>query len=368
MQNHVKLKPPCIDKGTIAEKVVGTRPMREGRFKIGVEERGSKTVVHCYGHGGSGSTTLFGSVDRAIALYEEKKRDKRAPIRVIGSGMMGLTSAVELKRKGYHVAGVYTKERYNIPSWLSGGYFALVSIKNSPEEEANCHQIGIHTLITYRQIQSNRHPYLKDIVRTMPLYCSKETESGIESLADQGLIPPPREVLLDFGNGVRHPDFLEYQAYFVNTTELMIQLIQEVERAGIPIETRDIHAFDEIEESVIFNCSGIGAKELCSDSKMIPVRGHLMTLNEKSGTDHMNYMIYTKVKQEGRDEYVYMFPKTLSVTANNREGLKCHALLGGTFIPHADELTREQQEILDREKFSRLLDRASLFFTGKTPG
>lgn len=366
MQNStvVKLVPPRLDKGALAEKIVCTRPMREGRFQIGVEQLGSKTIVHCYGHGGSGATTLFGSVEHAIALYKQNG-DQKAPIRVIGTGMMGLTAAIELHRLGYPVKGIFTKERYDIPSWKHGGYFALVSIKNAPEEEANCNRMGMQTFLTYREIHQNRHPYLKDLVRLLPVYCSKETESGIESLAEQGLIPLPKEVALDFGNEVRHANFLEYQTYFMNPTELMKQLLQELERLGIPINMREIRSFDEVEESVIFNCSGLGARELCKDRNMIPVRGHLVMLNEKSGSAHMDYMIYSKVEQEGNEEWIYLFPKPLSVSENHPKGLRCQGTLGGTFIPDVDFLPKEEQEELDRKEFQKLLDRSSLFFTGR---
>ena len=75
-------------------------------------------------------------------------------------------------------------------------------------------------------------------------------------------------------------------------------------------------------------------------------------------------MIYTNVDQEGREEYVYMFPKNVSVTVNNTEGTPCAAVLGGTFIPHADRLSSEDQAALDQVEIKRLLDRNSLFFQG----
>ena len=40
---------------------------------------------------------------------------------------------------------------------------------------------------------------------------------------------------------------------------------------------------------------------------MIPVRGHLITLNADSGSKkdfHMDYMIYTKLQQAGQEEYI----------------------------------------------------------------
>nr|MBA3816188.1 hypothetical protein [Parachlamydiaceae bacterium] len=125
----VKLIPPQICNETVSEEIVCTRPMREGKFNISLEQKNSKTVVHCYGHGGSGWTTLFGSVSKAIDLFQETQPSKAKPIRIIGSGCMGLTAAIELSQLGYQIAGISTKNLYDLPSWRAAGYFALVSVK-----------------------------------------------------------------------------------------------------------------------------------------------------------------------------------------------------------------------------------------------
>jgi len=366
----IQLTPPLIETKTIAQEIVCTRPMRDGRFNISVTEAAeNKTVVNCYGHGGSGWTTLFGSVNQSIDLFEKEHPNKKTAIRVIGSGCMGLTSAIELTRRGYTVAGITTKSLYDMPSWRAAGYFALVSVKTSPEEQANLNAIGIDTFRTYQKIDKGEHPYItKEAVRYMPVYCSKDTESGVEDLEAQGLIPRREEVTLDFGGGVQHPNFIRYMTYFMNTTTLMKQLTAEVKRLGIPIEVKEVHTFADVAETAVFNCAGLGGKELNNDTKMIPVRGHLVALNEASGKEHMNYMIYTKVKQEGKEEYIYMFPKNLSVTPEITGGQPCQAVLGGTFIPNVDQLPQEEQQALDKKEFMRMLDRNRLFFSGKLFG
>jgi len=366
----VKLTPPVITSKTISEELVCTRPMRDGSFNISVNvvstPSGKKKIVNCCGHGGSGYTTLFGSVYRAIDLFEKTHPNKKTPIRVIGSGCMGLTSAIELSRRGYKVAGITTKELYDTPSYRAAGYFALVSVKTSKEEEANLAKIGIDTFKAYQKIAKGDHPYIsKEAVRYMPVYCSQETDSGVEDLEAQGLIPAKELVTLDFGHGVQHPDFVRYWTYFMNTSTIMKQLNREVKRLKIPVKVKKLNSFNEVKEKIIFNCSGLGSRELNHDKKMIPVRGHLITLNDKSGKEHMDYMIYTKVKQNGEERYVYMFPKDLSITPENKKGISCNAVLGGTFIPNVDKLSPEKQKELDENEFHLMLDRTSIFFTGK---
>ncbi len=364
----VTLTPPVLNNQTILKEVTCTRPMREGRFNISTEKSVGKKIVHIYGHGGSGWTTLFGSVNKGIKLFQtELNPNKAVPIRVIGSGCMGLTTAIELTRLGYKVSGIYTKDLYDIPSWRAAGYFALVSVKTSPEEQNNLNEIGVDTFKTYQRIDQGKHPYItKKAVRFMPVYCSKDTDSGVEDLEVRGLIPPHEEVTLDFGNGALHPNFVKYMTYFMDTTSLMQQLTAEVKRLEIPIEIKEVGSFRDVPEEVVFNCTGLGGRELNQDKDMIAVRGHLIMLNKESGTEHMDYMVYTKVYQDGKERYVYMFPKSIAVSSDAESGISCQSVLGGTFIPHTDKLSLEELEQLDISEFKKLLDRNSLFFHGTT--
>jgi D-amino-acid oxidase len=362
------LTPPRIEEASIDQRIACTRPMREGKFNISSEEKDGKILVHCYGHGGSGCTTVFGSVERAIELYEAQLGDRpSSPIRVIGGGIIGLTAAIELTRKGYEVTGITAKELYNIPSWKNAGYFALVSVQTDAEEQANLNRIGAATFREYKKIYEGTHPYIKkECIRFLPVYCSADTEAGVEDLEEKGLIPPREPVTLDFGNGVTHPNFIKFMTYFMDTTQIMMQLREEVAALGIQIEGRELHSFNDLSEPVIFNCSGLGAKALNEDDKMVAVRGHLANLNQFSGTAHMDYMIYTKVKgSDGQEAYVYMFPKCLQVTENNTEGHVVYATLGGTFIPNTDVLSESQLQQLDQAEFKKMLDRNCLFFLGK---
>ncbi len=147
----------------------------------------------------------------------------------------------------------------------------------------------------------------------------------MKTLEAKGLIPPHEDVTLEFGTGVRHENFVKYMTYFVDTTKLMKQLTAEVKRLGIPVEMETIHSFEDVEEEVIFNCSGLGGKELNQDANLTHVRGHLILLNEQAGTGHMDYMIYTKVQQKGKEEYIYMFPKAVAVSSDEKKGVHCWA-------------------------------------------
>ena len=86
---------------------VCTRPFRPQGPRIEAEQRFGKTLVHNYGHGGSGWSLSWGSARLAIALALTT-REKR--LAVIGCGAIGLTSARVAQRAGLRVR-IYCKER-----------------------------------------------------------------------------------------------------------------------------------------------------------------------------------------------------------------------------------------------------------------
>jgi D-amino-acid oxidase len=102
-----KLMPIRAHVDRIFRVTVCLRPFRAAGPRLEVERVGDKTVVHNYGHGGSGWSLSWGSssiaVEKAMAAGE---RD----VAVIGCGALGLTSAILLQRAGAKVT-IYAKER-----------------------------------------------------------------------------------------------------------------------------------------------------------------------------------------------------------------------------------------------------------------
>src|SRR3984893_6628606 len=101
------LMPVRAEPDRIFRVSVCLRPFRAAGPRLDVERVGDKTVVHNYGHGGSGWSLSWGSssiaVEKAMATGE---RD----VAVIGCGALGLTSAILLQRAGAKVT-IYAKER-----------------------------------------------------------------------------------------------------------------------------------------------------------------------------------------------------------------------------------------------------------------
>ena len=102
-----KLYPIRAHVDRIFRVTVCLRPFRAAGPRLEVERVGDKTVVHNYGHGGSGWSLSWGSssiaVEKAMAAGERE-------VAVIGCGALGLTSAILLQRAGAKVT-IYAKER-----------------------------------------------------------------------------------------------------------------------------------------------------------------------------------------------------------------------------------------------------------------
>jgi len=103
----VKLAPVRAQVDRMFRITVCLRPFRAAGPRLDVECVGDKTVVHNYGHGGSGWSLSWGSstiaVEKAMAAGERE-------VAVIGCGALGLTSAILLQQAGAKVT-IYAKER-----------------------------------------------------------------------------------------------------------------------------------------------------------------------------------------------------------------------------------------------------------------
>ena len=102
-----KLMPIRAHIDRIFRITVCLRPFRAAGPRLEIERVGDKTVVHNYGHGGSGWSLSWGSssiaVEKAMSVGERN-------VAVIGCGALGLTSAILLQRAGAKVT-IYAKER-----------------------------------------------------------------------------------------------------------------------------------------------------------------------------------------------------------------------------------------------------------------
>ena len=143
-------------------------------------------------------------------------------------------------------------------------------------------------------------------------------------------------------------DVFAYNTIFINPPMLFQELKNLVEAWNIPIEHKEIFSFDDVEESIMFNCAGMGAKQLTDDKRIVPVQGHLIMLKNQPNPAALQYLLNVKVvmhdaQGRARDELIYFAP--------NSDGI-----LGVTFI------RGQASEDANQHEFERLLKRCRDFF------
>ena len=98
--------PLQISADNLDRITVCTRPFRPAGPRIEAEAFGDKTVIHNYGHGGSGWSLSWACAEAATTLARQTGARTFA---VIGAGVIGLTTAVKLAESGALVS-IYAKD------------------------------------------------------------------------------------------------------------------------------------------------------------------------------------------------------------------------------------------------------------------
>ena len=85
-----------VSPDRIIRTTVGLRPARPSGFVLRSERVDDKTVIHNYGHGGSGMSLSWGTAHLAV---EEALKTGETRYAVIGAGVVGLSTARLLQRR-----------------------------------------------------------------------------------------------------------------------------------------------------------------------------------------------------------------------------------------------------------------------------
>ncbi len=345
----VKLKPPQLSPDHIQTKVSCIRAHRERIFQVSTALNQGKLICHNYGQGGAGWTFLFGCVHESIRQFEKRlllnPTFKNKPIAVIGAGCYGLLTALLLAHKGF-TPQIIAKEISNIPSNRAAGFFFPRPRKSSTQEEKTIFtSFGMESYKNYVEIAHGTHPFIQAGPKILPAYFGFDNDPGFAPYVAQSLIQKPEKVIVDFGNGKQY-GLMEYKTIFINPAAIMQELHRNVTKLGISIVQKEIHLFNDINEPIVFNCAGMGAKKLTGDKRIIPVQGHLVTLQNQP-IEQLQYMINVKVTTmkngRPRDELIYFAPKDSGI-------------LGITF-------KRGQTDVCaNPEEFDRLVERCQDYF------
>jgi D-amino-acid oxidase len=301
-----------VSADRVIRTIAGLRPFRPSGFVVRGEKRGEKTVIHNYGHGGAGITLSWGTAQLAV---EEGAKSEARDCAVLGCRVVGLSTARLLQLRGCNPV-IYAREMPPLTtSNVAGGYWDPVTLfdaaRVTPEFRRQLVEAAKFAIQRYQSLAGD--PYG---VRWLPVY----------SLSSNGPITPapPESVYSEIeplfpetqrlGPG-QHPFGALYArkrySMLIEPAIYLNALVRDFLIAGGRIVIREFHAPEEIaalRESVIYNCTGLGARMLFGDQELTPVKGQLVFLLPQAEVEYMTV---------GPGD-IYMFPR--------RDGV----LLGGT--------------------------------------
>jgi hypothetical protein len=276
----------------IISLTVCTRPFRAQGPRIEPQKLGRKTIVHNYGHGGSGWSLSWGSSTLAMRhVLETRERE----IAVIGCGVLGLTSALLAQRAGLKVR-IYAKERppevlstFATGNWSPNSRFCSLEA-TTPELEQRWEEMARISYRTYSHLLGlpgdpvewrEGYRLLDDVPGPVNGH-GVDAEPAYPNLERRIPDITPRGELL--GPGM-HPfpmmNVIRYSNLVFNISSYFRLLVSDFLAAGGTIETRVFEKpgdLARLREKTIVNCTGFGARALFGDESVVPVRGQLMRL------------------------------------------------------------------------------------------
>jgi len=273
---------------------VCTRPFRAQGPRIEAERVGRRTIVHNYGHGGSGWSLSWGSAELAVrlALATGERR-----IAVIGCGAIGLTTAVAAQRAGLRVR-IYAKDRLpDVRSFFATGVWSpdsriCTAEHATPEFERRWEAMARTSFRTYQTLLGLpgepiewRDGYvLSDVPFDQPSGGGGEGDEPDYPDLESRLLPdlgPNSQTLTP----EQHPFPVPYARRFTqmtfNITAYSRLLMDDFLRLGGELETREFASareFAGLKERTVVNATGYGARALLGDDSIVPVRGQTARL------------------------------------------------------------------------------------------
>ena len=349
----VHLPPVHVSAENVIRQTVGLRPHRPSGFVLKDGKLDAKTLIHNYGHGGSGMSLSWGTATMAadMALAHTGRRAA-----VLGSGVVGLTTARQLQRRGFAVT-IYAEKvppdvtsNFSLAGWTPTSGLVEFS-KRTPEWGTQLVQAAE---IAYRQLQFMAGNPRYGISWGMNY---SPTESAESARGENALLPrhlQSEQMLLQPGE---HPF---PTTYCIERPELRIApntylpaLMEDVLAFGGQIVIRKLESPKDVlalSEPLVVNCTGLGAKALFGDEELMPLKGLLVLLPPQEGV-HYSTNGGVNIPDSQRGLFIHMMPRP--------DGI----VLGGT--SERDVWTTDVNEA---EKQRILENHARLFASMKVPG
>ena len=321
-QRH--LAPVRVSRERLIRTVVGLRPFRSEGFVVEAEKLRDKLLVHNYGHGGAGVTLSWGTASLAVDLTRDfiQSRSARANSRtrhtsfaILGCGVSGLSTARLLQQRFQNGTGNITIYAKNLPpdttSNVAGAWWYPSSVFDPENATAKfTEQFRLACQISHRAFQTLVGPEYG--VRWAETYELIRHEVSLQrELLGGAQLYPQTEIHRGAESYFGFPYTRQFTSMIIEPHTYLRALLRDFYIAGGKVVVKEFKTREEVarlRENVIFNCTGLGARALFNDEKLIPVRGQLEVLLPQPEVDYC-YLAAGS----------YMFPR--------RDGI----ILGGTW-------------------------------------
>ncbi len=317
------LKPLDISMDRLMRITVCTRPFRPAGPRLDVETVSDKTIVHSYGHGGSGWSLAWGYAEAAAQLALAGSPQSVA---VVGAGAIGLTTALVLQRRGVPTK-IYAKEfpmesrsARATGTWSPDSRIAMRA-DASPDYPQLWESIARRSFAAHQHyVGTLGHPVEFMERYTIPTDTDRpRTDEPDDFLHMYRRIRDltPRFQDLEPGSHPfpttqtpRHGPVMTF-----NIAEYSRRLLSDFLQMGGAITRTTFNAPSEVATlaaPVIVNCTGYGAKSLWKDDSLVPVRGQIGWLTPQTdrlyGIVHNNTLALSRrdgllIQHFGPNEY-----------------------------------------------------------------
>jgi glycine/D-amino acid oxidase-like deaminating enzyme len=328
--NCTPLAPVRVDSSRLIRTVAGLRPYRRSGFVVRAEVLGTKRLVHNYGHGGAGITLSWGSSKLATELGLQ---GHSGPVAVLGAGVMGLSTARLVQEAGFPVTFYAAALPPATTSNIAGGQFHPFGLYRedavTPEWKAQFARALDYSWRRFQIMVGEDYG-----IRWLPTYSEA---SRPESMAIP-TFPPINRMLSPAEHPFPLDGVLRIDTLYVETGRYLRQMLRDVQIAGGKVEVRRFATAADIAalpETLVFNCTGLGSRELFGDEELRPARGQLAILEPQA-----------EVRYAFTGSAGYMFPRP--------DGI----VLGGTF--ELDQWSTAPEPAM----ISGILDSHKRFFDG----
>ena len=267
----------------VIRTTVGLRPFRPAGFVLRATKIDDTLLVHNYGHGGTGHSLSWGcgAVAADLAMAQGGRRAA-----VVGCGIVGLTTARQLQRRGFDVT-IYAK---TVPpdttSNMALAGFTPTSglVDRDQRTPAWDEQFKRVAEISYRELQllvGRRYGVSWiDNYSTM-----NQRPRDLPGIGSQSLLPAALRTGRDVLGPGEHPFPLRYATrratLRIEPSIYLDAMVKDVLLFGARIVIREFETPRDLmtlDEPVVVNCTGLGARELFGDNELIPTKGQLTVL------------------------------------------------------------------------------------------